>query len=78
MEGMPDFLSALLFPETVVGIIFRGLVWSAIAIVTVFASNRYAPGMDTSGVVKRRIGSLLIFLGLSVGLIYLLFGYVPA
>lgn len=78
MEGMPNFLSNLLFPESIGGIVLRGLLWSIIAVVIVISSNRYAPGMDTVGVIKRRVGSLLIFLGLSVGLVYLLFSYIPA
>lgn len=78
MEGVPDFLTALLFPESLGGIIVRGLIWSVIAVVIVISSNRYAPGMDTTGVIKRRVGSLLLFVGLSIGLVYLLFSYIPA
>ncbi len=75
---MPAFLTTLLFPDSVGGIVLRGLLWSVIAVVIVISSNRYAPGMDTTGVIKRRIGSMVLFLGLSVGLVYLLFSYIPA
>lgn len=78
MESAQSLFMALLFPTSVVGIILRGILWSAIAFVIVISSNRYASNMDTSGIIKRRVGSLILFVGLSIGLVYLLFSYVPA
>lgn len=78
MDGAQSLFTALLFPSTVAGIALRGVIWSAIAIVIVISSNRYSSSVDTTGVIKRRVGSLLIFFGLSIGLVYLLFSYIPA
>lgn len=78
MESVQNLISSLLFPTSTIGIVFRGVIWSVIAFVIVISSNRYSSSVDTSGLIKRRVGSLLIFLGLSIGLVYMLFSYIPA
>jgi hypothetical protein len=77
MQSAQEFITYLLFPTSLGGIILRGIIWGVIALVIVVSSNRYASNLDTTSVIKRRLGSLIIFMGLSMGLVFLLFSYVP-
>lgn len=78
MERAQDLLTLLVTPTTTGGIILRGLIWLVIATVIIVSSNRYNLSIDPTQAVKRRLGSLFLFMFLSVGLLYLLFSYIPA
>jgi hypothetical protein len=72
------FIQLLVAPTTTWGIVLRAIIWVLIATVIIASSNRYSPRVDPSQAIKRRLGSVLLFMFLSVGLVYLLFSYVPA
>lgn len=78
MERAQDWLTLLVAPTTTGGIILRGLIWLVIATVIIVSSNRYNLSIDPTQAVKRRLGSLFLFMFLSAGLMYLLFSYIPA
>lgn len=78
METAQDWLTLLVAPTTTGGIILRGLIWLVIATVIIVSSNRYNLSIDPTQAVKRRLGSLFLFMLLSAGLMYLLFSYIPA
>lgn len=77
MDVTQDLLAVLIAPSTTFGIALRGLLWLVIAVVIIISSNRYNAKIDPSQVIKRRLGSLFIFMFLSMGLMYLLFSYIP-
>lgn len=77
MENTQDLVALLIAPSTTWGIALRGLLWLVVAIVIVISSNRYSNKIDPTQVIKRRLGSLFIFMFLSMGLMYLLFSYIP-
>jgi hypothetical protein len=78
MGSAQDLITLLVAPTSTAGIILRGGIWLVIATVIIISSNRYNLKVDPTQVVKRRLGSLFLFMFLSVGLMYLLFSYVPA
>ncbi len=78
MDKAQALLLLLVAPTTTWGILLRGLIWLLVATVIIVSSNRYSTRIDPTQVVKRRLGSLFLFMFLSVGLIYFLFSYVPA
>ena len=73
-----EFIQLLIAPTSTWGIVLRALIWVVIAGVIIASSNRYSSKIDPTAAVKRRLGSLLLFMFLSIGLVYLLFSYVPA
>lgn len=78
MDNADALITMLIAPTSTAGIVLRGAIWLVIATVIIISSNRYNLKVDPSQVIKRRLGSLFIFMMLSVGLMYLLFSYVPA
>ena len=78
MATAQDLITMLIAPTTTGGIALRGLIWLVIATVIIVSSNRYNAKIDPTQVIKRRLGSLFLFMFLSVGLMYLLFSYIPA
>jgi hypothetical protein len=78
MDSSQDLLTLLVAPTSTAGILLRGAIWLVIAIVIIISSNRYNQKIDPTQVIKRRLGSLFLFMILGVGLMYLLFSYVPA
>ena len=78
MQNAQALLTMLVAPTTTWGIVLRGAIWVVIATVIIVSSNRVSSNIDPTQVIKRRLGSLFMFMILSVGLMYLLFSYVPA
>lgn len=59
--------------DSVWSIVLRAGVWFAIALVIIISTDVANP--SASGSLKRNLGFFLLFLVLSGGLIYLLFGF---
>lgn len=78
MDNAQALITMLVAPTSTAGIVLRGVIWLVIATVIIISSNRYNLKVDPSQTIKRRLGSLFIFMMLSVGLMYLLFSYIPA
>lgn len=55
-------------------IVVRGVIWLAIALVIIISADAVNPD-NSSKNLKSNLGFLLIFIVLSGGLIYLLFGF---
>ncbi|MBW7955881.1 hypothetical protein H3C66_04060 [Patescibacteria group bacterium] len=59
--------------DSIWSIVLRGGVWFAIALVIIISTDVANP--SASGSLKRNLGFFLLFIVLSGGLIYLLFGF---
>lgn len=62
--------------DSIWSVVLRGGVWFAIALVIVISTDVANP--NASGSLKRNLGFFLLFIVLSGGLIYLLFGFTTA
>jgi hypothetical protein len=58
-------------------IVLRGVIWFAIAIVIIMSADAVDPDKASQN-LKSNLGFLLIFVVLSGGLVYLLFGFTKA
>jgi hypothetical protein len=58
-------------------IVLRGVIWLAIALVIIISADAADPDKATKN-LKSNLGFLLIFMVLSGGLVYLLFGFTKA
>jgi hypothetical protein len=58
-------------------IVLRGVIWLAIALVIIISADAADPDKATKN-LKSNLGFLLIFIVLSGGLVYLLFGFTKA
>jgi len=58
-------------------IVVRGVIWLAIALVIIISADSVDPDKATKN-LKSNLGFLLIFMVLSGGLVYLLFGFTKA
>lgn len=59
--------------DSVWSVVLRGGVWFAIAIVIIISTDVANPSASNS--LKRNLGFFLLFIMLTAGLIYLLFGF---
>ncbi|MDH5532922.1 MAG: hypothetical protein OEX81_00650 [Candidatus Pacebacteria bacterium] len=58
-------------------IVLRGIIWLAIAMVIIISADAADPDKASKN-LKSNLGFLLIFMVLSGGLVYLLFGFTKA
>lgn len=78
MDILTNLLSKALTVTSIWDVIIRGVVWFIIAIVIIVSVDNSKDGEDAGKNLRSNLGFLLMFLVLSGGLVYLLFGYTPA
>ena len=78
-EGMGEiqyFLVSIFEADSMWSVVARGVLWLSIAIVIILNSNSHDPEKNAKK-LKSNLGFFLMFLTLSGGLMFLLFGYSP-
>lgn len=73
MEVVQPILQALFQVDSIWSVILRGVIWTVIALVVIISTDVANPEKSARN-VKANLGFLLLFLVLSTGLVYLLFG----
>lgn len=73
IEQLRGIVISFFAVDSIWSIVLRGGVWFAIALVIIISTDVANP--SASGSLKRNLGFFLLFLVLSGGLIYLLFGF---
>lgn len=81
MEALPEALRQLIVSlfavDSVWSVVLRGILWLAISLVIIISTD--APNYATTQrKLKSNLGFFLLFLIVTGGLIYLLFGYTKA
>lgn len=77
MELARQVFFAIFSVTSIWSVVARGVFWLVIAIVIIASTNSASPEQSMKS-LKSNLGFLLLFLSLSVGLLYLLFGYAPS
>jgi hypothetical protein len=75
MESIREIFLSFFAIDSIWSIVFRGAIWFAIALVIIISTDVANPER-TSSTLKSNLGFFLLFLVLSTGLIYLLFGVI--
>lgn len=73
---MQDFITQVTQVDSIWSVIARGILWLVVALVIIVSTDNPDPEEQIKN-VKSNLGFLLVFVMLSGGLLYLLFGYVP-
>ncbi|MBP9819986.1 hypothetical protein KBC79_04590 [Candidatus Woesebacteria bacterium] len=73
-EVLQPIIGALFSPNSIWSVVLRGVIWVAVAMVIILSSDSHDPEKSLRS-LKSNLGFLVIFLVLSGGLVYLLFGY---
>lgn len=74
VESLQPLITALFSPNSVWSVVLRGAIWVVVALVIILSSDSHDPEQSLKS-LKSNLGFLVIFLVLSGGLVYLLFGY---
>ena len=79
METVREVVHSIFAIDSIWSIVFRGVIWFAIAFVIIISTDVANPEKSTK-TLKTNLGYFLLFILLSTGLIYFLFGFtaVPA
>jgi hypothetical protein len=77
MDSLREIIISLFAVDSIWSVVLRGGVWLVIALVIIISTDT-ANVQESSVKLKKNLGFLLMFLVLSGGLIYLLFGYTTA
>lgn len=72
-----DIVHSLFAVDSIWSVALRGLLWFVVAIVIIISADVPNPQLATKN-MKSNLGFLLLFICLSGGLIYLLFGFTTA
>jgi hypothetical protein len=75
MENMREIVQSFFAIDSIWSVIFRAGIWFAIAMVIIISTDVANPEKSAKS-LKANLGFFLIFLMLSGGLMYLLFGFV--
>jgi len=73
IEQIRGLVISFFVVDSIWSVVLRGGIWFAIALVIVISTDVANP--SASGSLKRNLGFFLLFIFLSGGLIYLLFGF---
>ncbi len=76
-EAMRSIIQSVVAVDSIWSVVFRGALWLLISLVIIISTDAPNPERSLKN-LKSNLGFFLLFLILSGGLIYLLFGYVPA
>jgi hypothetical protein len=74
MELVREIARSLFQVDSIWSVVLRGGVWFAIALVIIISTDAANPERSAKN-LKANLGFLLLFIALSTGLIYLLFGF---
>lgn len=74
IEQLRPYVESLVAVDSIWSVLLRGGIWLAIAIIIIISTDAVNPDMSRRR-LKSNLGFFLLFLVLSGGLIYLLFGY---
>lgn len=77
MEVGRQIFEALFSVNSIWSVVLRGAVWFVIAAVIIISTDSPNPQKSLKS-LKSNLGFLMMFLVLSSGLMYLLFGFAPA
>jgi hypothetical protein len=72
-----DILKAVFAVDSIWSVVARGLIWFVIAVVIIINTDTPNPSESLTN-LKANLGFVVIFLILSSGLVYLLFGFTPS
>jgi hypothetical protein len=75
MGEIQHFILSLFTVDSMASVIARGVLWLVIAVVIILNSNNTQDPEKSAKKLKSSLGFLLLFLTLSSGLLFLLFGY---
>lgn len=73
-DGLRELLVSLVAVDSIGSVVLRGGIWFLIATVIIISTDNPSAAI-TKRSLKRNLGFLLLFIFLSGGLIYLLFGF---
>lgn len=74
MQILSEIAASLFKVDSIWSVVLRAVVWFAIALVIIISTDVANPERSQRN-LKTNLGFLLLFLVLSTGLIYLLFGF---
>lgn len=77
MGEIQQFLLSLFVIDTIWSVMARGIFWLVIAVIIILNSNPTQDPDKTAKKLKTNLGFFLLFICLSSGLLFLLFGYSP-
>lgn len=74
LDSLQPFVISLFAADSLSSVILRGLVWLAVSVVIIISTD--SPNIQTTQRnLKSNLGFFLMFLVLTSGLMYLLFGF---
>lgn len=76
MEQLQPIINAIFSVNSIWSVVARGAFWFVIAIVIIVSADNPNPEKSLKD-LKSNLGFMMLFLVLSGGLIYLLFGFMP-
>lgn len=74
MEAIQSLISLIVTPTSIWSVVARGALWFIVAFVIIISADKPNPESSLRS-IKSNLGFLVMFLVLSSGLIYLLFGF---
>lgn len=74
MEILESLVTLIVAPTSIWSVVARGALWFIIAFVIIISSDRPDPQSSLKS-IKTNLGFLVMFIVLSSGLVYLLFGF---
>lgn len=77
MEFLRNALEQAFAADSIWSVVFRGLIWLAVSLVIIVSVDKPNPEQSLKD-VKANLGFFLMFLVLTGGLVYLLFGFTTA
>lgn len=76
MEVLQNILVSMFKVDSIWSVVLRAGIWFAVAIVVIVSTDNPDPDKSLKN-IKSNLGFLALFIMLSGGLVYLLFGYQP-
>jgi hypothetical protein len=76
MGELQIFFWSLFAVDSIWSVVFRGAIWLVVAVIVIINSNTPNP-QKAMPKLKAQLGSFLLFLTLSSGLLFMLFSYSP-
>jgi hypothetical protein len=74
METVQEIVRSLFAVDSIWSLVFRAVIWFAIAVVIIVSTDVANPQKSSKN-LKSNLGFFLLFLVLSTGLVYFLFGF---
>lgn len=77
MEFIQEALRSAFAVDSIWSVVIRGIIWLAVALVIIVSMDKPDPQQSVKD-LKANLGFFLMFLFLTGGLVYLLFGFTAA